>query len=212
MNKPINATRQQLLDCGLELAKETGLRALTVRGLCLHAGVNPGSFVYHFGSRERYLAELLESWYAPLLRQMQWQQQQQPAALPRLQAMLRQLLEFISEHGGFIAHMLLDAAAGETAAQGFLSTLAPRHPKLLLQSIVDAQQAGELERGDPLHQALFLMSALGLPALTQHIIAGKPMLPGLIQQAFDTYAIDPRHTEQRLQWALRGLRPMESQP
>lgn len=194
------------------MAKEAGLRALTVRGLCQRAGVNPGSFAYHFGSRERYLSELLEHWYAPLFQQLQWQQQQQPSALPRLQAILRQLLDFITEHGGLIAHMLLDAAAGEAAAQAFLSTLAPRHPKLLLQSIVDAQQAGELERGDPLHQALFLMSALGLPALAQHIIAGKPLLPDLIQQAFNTYAIDPRHIEQRLQWALRGLRPLEPQP
>ncbi|AXT48003.1 MULTISPECIES: TetR/AcrR family transcriptional regulator [Chromobacterium] len=210
--KSTNATRQQLLDCGLIMAKEAGLRALTVRGLCQRAGVNPGSFVYHFGSRERYLSELLEHWYAPLFQQLQWQQQQQPSALPRLQAILRQLLDFITEHGGLIAHMLLDAAAGEAAAQAFLSTLAPRHPKLLLQSIVDAQQAGELERGDPLHQALFLMSALGLPALAQHIIAGKPLLPDLIQQAFNTYAIDPRHIEQRLQWALRGLRPLEPQP
>ncbi|OQS39616.1 hypothetical protein B0T40_02420 [Chromobacterium haemolyticum] len=210
--KSTNATRQQLLDCGLIMAKEAGLRALTVRGLCQRAGVNPGSFVYHFGSRERYLSELLEHWYAPLFQQLQWQQQQQPSALPRLQAILRQLLDFITEHGGLIAHMLLDAAAGEAAAQAFLSTLAPRHPKLLLQSIVDAQQAGELERGDPLHQALFLMSALGLPALAQHIIAGKPLLPNLIQQAFNTYAIDPRHIEQRLQWALRGLRPLEPQP
>lgn len=210
--KPNNATRQQLLDCGLAMAKEAGLRALTVRGLCQRAGVNPGSFVYHFGSRDRYLAELLENWYAPLFRHMQSQLQQQASALPRLQTLLRQLLAFVAEHGELIAHMLLDAAAGETAAQGFLSTLAPRHPKLLLQSIADAQQAGELERGDPLHQALFLMAALGLPALAQHIIAGKPLLPSLIQQAFNTYAIDPRHIEQRLQWALRGLRPLEPQP
>ena len=64
-------TRQRLLAQGLTLASKVGLRGLSVRGLCQAAGINTGSFVYHFGNRERFAAELIEHWYAPLLGQLQ---------------------------------------------------------------------------------------------------------------------------------------------
>lgn len=46
------STREHLLNTGAMIVGESGLRALTVRGLSLRAGTNTGSFVYHFGNRE----------------------------------------------------------------------------------------------------------------------------------------------------------------
>ena len=60
------STREHLLNTGAMIVGESGLRALTVRGLSLRAGTNTGSFVYHFGNREAFLTELLERWYEPL--------------------------------------------------------------------------------------------------------------------------------------------------
>ena len=54
------STREHLLNTGAMIVGESGLRALTVRGLSLRAGTNTGSFVYHFGNREAFLTELLE--------------------------------------------------------------------------------------------------------------------------------------------------------
>ena len=52
------STREHLLNTGAMIVGESGLRALTVRGLSLRAGTNTGSFVYHFGNREAFLTEL----------------------------------------------------------------------------------------------------------------------------------------------------------
>lgn len=212
MNAPANArlarsTRQALLDKGLLLARATGLRSITVRGLCQRAGANTGSFVYHFGNRDRYIGELIESWYAPLFTQLQWQLDRKAAPLDRLQAMLRQLLSFINANGTFIAQLMQDAVAGEAAVQRFVVGLGPRHPRLLLQAIREAQQAGQLCPAPPLHVMLFLISALGLPMVVQHMVSGKDVVPGEFKRALATFAIDPRHIDQRLQWALRGLSP-----
>ena len=60
------STREHLLNTGAMIVGESGLRALTVRGLSLRAGTNTGSFVYHFGNREAFLTELLDglpSWF-----------------------------------------------------------------------------------------------------------------------------------------------------
>ena len=62
----MHPTRQKLLDTGLAIATEKGLRGLTVRELAAAAEVNLGSFVYHFGNRDAFIEELVELWYAPL--------------------------------------------------------------------------------------------------------------------------------------------------
>ena len=62
----LNPTRQLLLEQGLRLCREKGLRGIKVRELAAAADVNLGSFVHHFGNRERFLDELVELWYAPV--------------------------------------------------------------------------------------------------------------------------------------------------
>lgn len=201
----LHPTRSLLLQHGLQLMREHGLRQLTVRGLCQQAGVNTGSFVYHFGSRQQFAAELLEHWYGPLYQQLQAVQQQEGAALSRLSAMLLQLMDFLREQRGLISQLLLDAGSGEAAVLAFIRNLAPRHPQLLLQCLSEAQQAGQLGVAPPLHQLMFLMSALGFPVLLQQLGNGKAMLPDMLQQALASYALEPAHLQQRLNWALKGL-------
>lgn len=61
----MHPTRQKLLDTGLAIATDKGLRGLTVRELAAAAEVNLGTFVYHFGNRDAFIDELVELWYAP---------------------------------------------------------------------------------------------------------------------------------------------------
>jgi TetR/AcrR family transcriptional regulator, transcriptional repressor for nem operon len=201
----LHPTRALLLQHGLQLMREHGLRQLTVRGLCQQAGVNTGSFVYHFGSRQQFAGELLEHWYVPLYQQLQAVQQQEGAALGRLSAMLLQLMDFLREQRGLISQLLLDAGSGEAAVLAFIRNLAPRHPQLLLQCLQEAQQTGQICQAPPLHQLMFLMSALGFPVLLQQLGSGKAMLPDMLQQALASYALEPAHLQQRLNWALKGL-------
>lgn len=205
----LHPTRQLLLDSGLAMARQTGLRGLTVRGLCQQAGVNTGSFVYHFGNRESYLSELIESWYTPLFDGLQARLVEDGAPLARLRAMLGQLMAFAAGEGGFISQLIMDAVAGETAVQVFIAGLAPRHPRLLLQCLEQAQQAGEIDIAPPVHQFMFLMSALGFPVLMSHLIGGKPGLPALLHYALEHFAAEPDALQQRLEWAIRGLTPQE---
>jgi TetR/AcrR family transcriptional repressor of nem operon len=202
-------TRQALLDHALHMLRENGLRNLTVRSLCLRAGENTGSFVYHFGSRDQFATELIENWYAPLFQKLQWQLDQQHDALTRLQDMLRQLLGFLRTNSDLITQLLLDAAAGEKAVLSFMSTLSPRHPQLMLQCVQEAQHEGHLCEAPAMHQLLFLMSALGLPVLVQQLVSGRDILPAIMQTSLHSFATEPAYIEQRLQWAIRGLRPVK---
>lgn len=200
-------TREKLLRAGEAIARRDGLRRLTVRGVAAKAKVNLGSFVYHFGAREHFVDELIERLYAPMFRRLAISAEGAGDALARLTAVLRQLLAWLVQERDFIAHLLLDAGAGEAAAQRFLQSMDKRHPALLLALITQAQAEGRLAPGDPRHQMLFLMSALALPVVMLHVGAERGVLPPALAGAFTTLTTEPEALHTRLAWALKGLAP-----
>ena len=212
--KPSNETRQLLLDQGLLLVASKGLRGLTVRELAARSGVNLGSFVYHFGQRERFIAELVERWYAPVYEQLRLAMQRpgQDSALARLRSALLQLIALMDLHAPFVSQLLLDALAGEAAAQQFLLTMPARHPKLMLELIAQAQHDGEVVAAPPLHLLVFLMSSVGLPLL----LATGPLkdmdwLPAAALP-WQQHLAKSDAARERLDWALRGIALPERNP
>ena len=213
MNEP-HPTRQRLLEQGLLICREQGLRGLKVRELAAAAGVNLGSFVYHFGNREQFLDELVELWYAPLFAALSQTTQAHDHDSPRqrLEAVLEQLIALVAANAPFVSQLLADTLAGETAARRFALKLPWRHPRLILQLIADAQRAGEQVQDDPRHLMMFLMLALGMPML----LAAGPLrdcswLPDAAQPLIARMA-DPATARQRLSWAVQGLKPVAIAP
>ena len=52
------ATRQHIVNAGLELAEQTGLAGMSVNLIVEKAGVAKGTFFHHFGDRARFLVAL----------------------------------------------------------------------------------------------------------------------------------------------------------
>lgn len=205
---PDTDSRERLLKAGLAQARRIGLRRLTVRGVATQAGANLGSFVHHFGSRDAFVGELIERLYAPMLARLELDAQSGGDALENLRRAVLQVAAWVVAQRDFIAHLLLDASAGEAAAQRFLQSLDGRHPALLLMLVRQAQQAGRLRRDDPLHQLLFLMSTLALPAMAFHLIGQRGLQPPLAK-ALAPYTVELAQIETRLGWALQALAPAE---
>lgn len=203
-------TRTRLLQAGWARAARDGLRQLTVRGVAGDAGVNLGSFVYHFGTREAFMAELIEQWYAPLMARLQPTVDDTAPPLVRLRVLLEQLVGFMLAHTGFVGHLLMDAAAGELPARRFLSSMTGRHPQLVLQVIAQAQRSGDLPaRESPLHLLMFLMGAIGAPVLVLGAAARSGLLPPPLAAQMLPLAHDPQAVRRRIDWALRGLTAQE---
>ncbi len=200
-------TRERLLAAGLALARKAGVKALTVRAVAATAQANLGSFVHHFGTRDAFLDELIERWYAPVFQRLQLTASAGTLPLDALRAALLQLVAWLVDNRDFVVQLVLDAGAGETAALRFLRSLDARHPALLLQMIERAQRAGALRRDPPLHQLLFLMSTLAAPVLMFHLLSRRGVAPPGLALALAPLATDPASVKQRLGWALRGLAP-----
>lgn len=199
------ATRDRLLRAGTRLAQQSGLRKLTVRAVCQAAGANLGTFVYHFGSRDAFVTELIESWYAPLLERLAATVDRRHSPVERLRELVLQLAQWAVGNGRFMTHVVMDAAAGEAAAQKFLRSLAGRHPALILRVIVDGQRAGAFRREEPLHMMLFLMSSVALPIVLAGRMTQSKLAPPVIARAIRRFATEPQHIRRRLDWALHGL-------
>lgn len=199
------ATRDGLLRAGTRLARQSGLRKLTVRAVCAAAGANLGTFVYHFGSRDAFVTELIEDWYAPLLERLAATVDRRLGPVERLRALVLQLAQWAVRNGRLMTHVVMDAAAGEAAAQRFLRSLAGRHPALILRVIVEGQRAGAFRREEPMHMMLFLMSSVALPILLAGRMTQSKLAPPMIARAIKRFATEPRHIQRRLDWALRGL-------
>lgn len=192
-------TRERLLAAGLKLARRDGLKGVSVRAVAAAAGVNLGSFVYHFGTRDTFVYELVDRWYAPLMASLQLS-----ASGPQaLRDVLSQLARWVATHGRFLALLIRDASAGEAGVRRFLATMDQRHIALLLGLIQKAQQAGQLRQADPTLQLMFVMGSVVLPILMVQGLQGvgpEAFVKRLTALAGDEAAIDAR-----LEWALRGM-------
>lgn len=201
----MHPTRQRLLERGLTLAREKGLRGVTVRELATSAGANLGTFVYHFGHRDRFIEELVELWYAPLYAQLKdlAGAASGRTALERLDSALWALLQWALAHADIVAHLVADALQGEPGVRAFAVRLPRRHPLLLLRLLREAQAEGALAPGPALPRLLFLMAATGLPLVLTSTLGERDWMPRL--RWFHHHARHPEALRQRLDWALRGL-------
>ena len=196
-------SRERLLQAGLALARKQGLRKLTVRAVAEKAGANLGSFVHHFGTREAFASELIERLYAPMLARLQPATSAGGDALSNLRTALLQFAGWVIEQRDFIGHVMLDAGAGEAAAQRFVKGMDRRHPALLLGLVAQAQQAGRLRAAPPPQVLMFLLGPLAAPAMLLHL-AGPLLAPDLTR-LLAPFAHDLAQVEQRLDWALSAL-------
>lgn len=202
-----NSTRQILLDTGRDIVREVGLRRLTVRGVSQRASVNPGSFVYHFGSREAFIDELIEGWYAPLFAKLLLETKTETDPVNRVRSLVLQLVRFLEDNGAFVNHLFMDAMAGEAGARRFLASVPQRHPKLLLEALRHAQTQGLIVVGDPLHMLVFIMASVGLPMVLVHGVLGQMDKTDERSRRLVRLVLEPDAAEQRLDWALKGIAP-----
>lgn len=198
-------TRDRLLASGHRAVIKHGLRGLTVREVAAGANANLGSFVYHFGTRDAFVEELIERWYGPLLARMNEAVAEDGRPLGRLRSAILQLVEFSIDNDVFMGRILMAAADNDKPAREFLKSLAGRHPRILLQLVAAAQADGGLVSDDPMQVLCFLLAAVALPRLVAAAWQGPPLFGKQLSSALSHIARDRDRMTQRLDWALRGV-------
>jgi AcrR family transcriptional regulator len=205
MPRPGRNIEQALLQSGRELYAGRGAARLSVRALTQHAGVNLGMFHYHFKSKDAFLTLLLEGWYEEMFSRLSSSAQQEGPPLERLRDALFFLASFVRDHAAMLGRVIADAAAGEAVAVEFMRANAPRHLRLLLALMAQAEKEGSLAKVAPLQRFIFVMSAVAMPLLVAPGIRSLGVAPRLLGEALKAQVMTDKAIRQRIELALKAL-------
>src|SRR5260221_1786320 len=197
-------TRHRLLASGHRAVIKHGIRSLTVRQVAAGANANLGSFVYHFGTRDAFVEELIERWYAPVLAGVSEVAAGDGSPMGRLRGTILQLVDFSVDNDVFMGRILMAAAENDKPAREFVKSLAGRHPRIMLQLVAAAQADGALVDDDPMQVLCFLTASVALPRLVAAAWQGPSLFGKQLSSALSHIARDHGRMAQRLDWAMRG--------
>ena len=205
MARPSRQIDQALLASGAALYPQCGCGGLSVRAVAAHAGASPGMFHYHFESKDAFVREVLQRFYEDLFSQIALPARQAGEPLQRLRQVLLALGRLLRQHALVLRRVLADAEAGHAVAVDFLRRNMPRHVKLLLQLLAEAEAAGQIAPRPPLLRLTFVLGAVAMPVLAASMLKEQGLLPALARPMVVPQVLSDKAIAQRAEMALKAL-------
>ncbi len=205
MARPSRQIDQALLASGAALYPQCGCGGLSVRAVAAHAGASPGMFHYHFESKDAFVREVLQRFYEDLFSQIALPARQAGEPLQRLRQVLLALGRLLRQHALVLRRVLADAEAGHAVAVDFLRRNMPRHVKLLLQLLAEAEAAGQIAPRPPLLRLTFVLGAVAMPVLAASMLKEQGLLPALARPMVVPQVLSDEAIAQRAEMALKAL-------
>ena len=206
MPRPGRNIHEALLASGRELYPQLGCAGLSVRALTQHAGVNLGMFHYHFRTKDAFLEALLQRFYEEMFEPLSGRAEQSGPALARLRDSLIFLARFSRDNAAVLGRVFSDATAGHTVAASFVRANAPRHLKLLLALMRQAEKEGALAPLPAVQRFVFVMGAVGMPLIVVPHIARLGVAPALLGRQLKAQVTRDAAIAQRVDLALAALK------
>jgi len=139
--------RDALINAGLQLIAELGVRALTLREIGARAGVSRTAAYRHFEDKSDLLAAISEAGFKQFADALEAARSgPHPNTASRLSAMALAYVQFATDHPAFIEVMFGSSLSAEAKARGVEGA---RAFQILERTIAEGQQSGEFCDGDP---------------------------------------------------------------
>jgi TetR/AcrR family transcriptional repressor of nem operon len=122
-------TREELLEAGLRLADELGVRGLSVNAIVAEAARSKGAFFHHFRDRESYLVELHRRLHDDMTAEMEARGEGLPPGRERLLVVVQVYLDTFLARPGVRAFLF--EARGEPAIRNEIARRNERGAQLL---------------------------------------------------------------------------------
>ena len=205
MPRPSRNVDQLLINAGHELLPQTGVRGLSIRQVTEKAGVNLGMFHYHFKTKDVFVRAILEQKYNDMFQSLELQVQADAAAVEKLRAAVALLARWGRDNRVFFVRLLGDAFAGEKVALEFMRANMPRHIKVVIELIMQAQKQGDI-RKLPIQQALsFLMGAIAAPIIVGTAAINSGFVPPFVRDQLEQLVFTDAAIAERIDMALIGM-------
>lgn len=205
MPRPGRNIALALLRSGRVLYPERGSAGLSLRALTEHAGVQLGMFHYHFRTKDAFLRELLQQYYEEMFGPLSERVRHAGPPLVRLREALLFLATFVRDHEAMLGRVFADASGGEAVAAEFLRANAPRHLRLLMQLMNEAEAEGTLAPLPRLQRFVFTMGAVALPLVVVPHVARLQIAPAIVGRQLKRQVTSDAAIAQRVELALAAL-------
>lgn len=157
--------RRALIEASLALISEEGFSALTLREVARRAGVTHAAPYRHFADKEALLAAVAEEGFRAMATQMRERMDKESSPSERLLACGVAYVLFAVRHPAHF-RVMFGPHFNKPSEHEDMSKEGSHSFGLLIQSISQGQQAGELRPGEPLPLALMAWSQVhGLASL-----------------------------------------------
>jgi TetR/AcrR family transcriptional repressor of nem operon len=177
MGRP--SLREDILNAGLKVMFQTGYQGASVRDICAAAGAPQGSFTNHFRSKEAFVQEVLDRYFADL-KTVVSQALNDQSRTPRQR--LKRYLDIISERlqgakwnrGCLIGDLSLEASLQSKLLRKRLEEIFREWRTPFAECIAEAQAAGEIDsKFEPTDLAEFLLASWE-GAILRMKVEGRP--------------------------------------
>ena len=184
--------REDILKAGLKVMFRSGYQGASVRDICVAAGAPQGSFTNHFRSKEAFVAEVLDRYFADLKSVVS--KVLNDKSLTARQRMHR-YLDIISgrlegakwNRGCLIGDLSLEASLQSKLLRKRLEEIYHEWRAPFAQCIAEAQAAGEIDaRFEPIDLAEFLLASWEGAILRMKVQGGPAALDRFKKIAFET--------------------------
>jgi AcrR family transcriptional regulator len=157
MNQPLD-TRDSLIAAGRKLFAERGFRGTSVRALTLAADANLGAITYHFGSKESFYHQVLDSALTEIFEGVTAGPGAVPA-LDRVDAVVRTLFRGLRDCPE-VGPMVLREISQPGQAPPPIAAHIQKVNAVIASLITEGQRDGTIIEGDP---QLLTLSVLAQP-------------------------------------------------
>ncbi|HSV20421.1 MAG TPA: TetR family transcriptional regulator [Casimicrobiaceae bacterium] len=205
MPRPSRNVDAALLAAGRALYPAVGMRALSVRRVAEHAGVNLGMFHYHFGSKEQFIRTLLTQLYDGMFAELALAAANDARPVEALRAAAIVIARFVRDHRLLLRRLMADAMNGETLAVEFAAANLPRHFGVILGLVHAGQRAGALKPVPPAQAVAFIAGAVGGPIIIGGAIVERDGMPAALRRTFETAVVSDQALAERVDLVLAGL-------
>jgi len=184
--------REDLLNAGLTVMFRSGYHGSSVRDICAAAGAPQGSFTNHFRSKEAFVQEVLDRYFANLKTVVR-EALSDKSLTPRQR--LKRYLDLISgrlqgakwNRGCLIGDLSLEASLQSKSLQKRLVEIFREWRTPFAQCIAEAQAAGEIDsKFEPLELAEFLLASWEGAILRMKVDGGPAALDRFKKIVFET--------------------------
>jgi len=206
MPRPSRNVDAALLAAGRELYPVLGMRALSVRRVADHAGVNLGMFHYHFGSKEQFARRLLGELYEAMFAELTLAAANDARPVEALRAAVNVIGRFVRDHRYLLRRLMADAMNGEALAIEFAAANLPRHFGVILRLVVAGQRSGALKPVPPAQAVSFIAGAVGGPIVIGGAIVERDGVAAALRETFESAVLSDRALAERVDLVLAGLR------